>query len=323
MKMRISRRTLLAGCSAVAAFPAFASAWPTRPVTLIHGFPAGGPADTLSRILADGLSRHLGQKVVVEARPGATGTTAGGFVARAQPDGYTLMALPATYPTTAAMLQSLPYRPVDDFTFISTSAEYPLVLVAHPESGIYSIADVMKRAHSQSAPLLYGTAGVGSLMHLAMELFAIKTDIKLQHVPYQGGLAALNDLFGRRTDLVLDPPGTLIQFVRAQKLRAIAVTGERRFEALPEVPTMIESGVLGFNVIGYGGIVAPRGLPQDIASRIHEALAAALSEPEIAQKLKNIGNEPKLMSPEQFKARVAADIDQWKRVVADAKIARI
>jgi tripartite-type tricarboxylate transporter receptor subunit TctC len=319
----ISRRTVLAGCSALVAYPAFAAPWPARSVTLVHGFPAGGPADTLSRILADGLSRHLGQKVIVEAKPGATGTTAGGFVARAQPDGYTLMALPATYPTTAAMLQSLPYRPVDDFTFISTTAEYPLILVAHPDSGIHGVSDVIARARSQSAPLLYGTAGVGSLMHLGMELFALKADVKLQHVPYQGGLAALNDLLGRRTDLVLDPPGTLIQFVRAQKLRAVAVTGERRFAALPDVPTMMESGISDFAIMGYGGIVGPRGLPQDVAGRIHAALAATLAEPEIAQKLKNIGNEPKLMPAEAFKARIAADIERWKRVVVEAKIARI
>jgi tripartite-type tricarboxylate transporter receptor subunit TctC len=320
---QITRRTVLAGLSAFAAYPAFADQWPSRPIVLIHGFPAGGPADTLARIMSDGLSRNLGQPIVVEARPGATGTTAGGLAARAQPDGYTLMWLPATFPTTAAMLKSLPYRPTDDFTFISTVSEYPLVLLTHPESGIQNLDDLVKRARAQKSPLLYGTAGVGSLMHLAMELLALKTDAPLQHVPYQGGLPALTDLMGKRIDLVLDPPATAVQFVKAQKLRAIAVTGTERFDALADVPTAIEAGISGFSAIGYSGVVAPRGLPQQIVARLDDALAAALSKPETLRKLKNAGNVVRRIRAEEFKAQVAADIERWKRVVDEAHIARI
>ncbi len=319
----ISRRALLAGVSACAAMPALAKTWPDRPITLIHGFPAGGPADTVSRIIADGVSRHLGQPVVVQARPGATGTAAGGIVARAQPDGYTLMTLPATYPSTAAMLRSLPYRPVDDFSFISTISEYPLLLATYPDSGMQTVAEVISRARSRSVPLLYGTAGIGSPMHLTMELFALKTGIKLQHVPYQGGMPAATDLLAKRIDLMIDPPTTLMQFVKSQRLRGIAVTGTQRLAPLPEVPTMIESGFVELSVVAYNGLVAPHGLPEDILIKIEDALAASLSEAGIAARLRSTGNEPHLMRPEEFRARVAADIERWKDVVDKAHVARI
>lgn len=317
----LSRRAVLAGLSAFAAMPALAKDWPERSITLIHGFPPGGPADTLSRIIAEGLARHLGQPVVVEAKPGATGTTAGGLVARAQPDGYTLMYLPSTYPTTAAFLRSLPYRPIDDFSFISTTSESPLVLVTHPDSGIDTFADFIAAARSRGAPLLYGTAGVGSLMHLAMELLALKAEIKLQHVPYQGGMPALTDLLGKRIDVVIDPPTSLVEFVRSRKLRAIAITGAQRFEALPAVPTVSEAGLSGYDVMGYSGIVAPRGLPENILNKIDGAITSILSEPGIIKKFGDIGQDPKTMAPAAFRSRVAADIEQWKRVVDAAHIA--
>jgi tripartite-type tricarboxylate transporter receptor subunit TctC len=322
--IKLTRRAVVAGLGAYAAVPARAEGtWPNRPVTLMHGFPPGGPVDTLSRILAEPLSRQLGQNVVVEAKPGATGTTVGGMVARATPDGYTLMALPGTYPATAAMFNTLPYSPTEDFSFISMTAEYPLVLVTYPDSEIRTVADVISIARSRSAPLLYGTAGVGSLMHLSMELFAKKANIRLQHVPYKGGMPAVADLLGKRLDLVLEPPTVPLPFVRADKLRALAVTGASRFFSRPNVPTMIEAGFPGYVVTAYQGIVAPVGLPGAITMKINRAIAATLSEPDIIEKLKNVDNNAKPSSPEELKARVIADIAQWKSVVADAHLARI
>lgn len=321
---KLTRRAVLIGLSAFAAAPGRSEeAWPSRSISLVHGFPPGGPVDTLSRILAEALSEQLGQAVVVEPKPGATGTTAGGVVARAKPDGYTLMALPATFVATAAIFQTLPYRPIEDFTFISTTAEYPLVLVTYPDSGIGSVGDIVSMARSRNAPVLYGTAGVGSLQHLSMELFAIKANIRLQHVPYQGGTPAITDLLGKRIDLVLDPPTALVQFVEDEKLSALAVTGADRFFGLPNIPTMIEAGFPGFVVTGYQGIVAPAGLPDAITTKINSALTKVLSDPPILEKLQKIGNTPKSSSPKEFETRVAADIAQWKGVVEDAHIARI
>jgi tripartite-type tricarboxylate transporter receptor subunit TctC len=289
----------------------------------MHGFPPGGPVDTLSRLLAEKLSIQLGQPVVVEPKPGATGTMAGGLVAHTAPDGYTLMAVPATYAATAAMFRSLPYRPIDDFTFISMTAEYPLVLVTHPGSAIQTLADVVKISRPRSTPLLYGTAGVGSLQHLSMELFAKKAGIQLQHVPYKGGAPAITDLLGKRIDLVLDPPTALIELVNDNKLRALAVTGANRFFGFPNVPTVAESGFPGYAVTAYQGIAAPPKLPADIARKINGAIAAILAEPSLIENLKRVGNTPRPSSAEEYKARIAADIVQWKHVVEDAHLALI
>jgi tripartite-type tricarboxylate transporter receptor subunit TctC len=322
--IKLTRRAVVAGIGAFVTVPARSEdGWPNRPVTLMHGFPPGGPVDTLSRILSDGLSQQVGQPVIVDSKPGATGTTVGGLVARAAPDGYTLMALPATYPATAAMFNALPYNPIEDFTFISTTAEYPLVLVTYPDSETRTVADIVNAARSRSAPLLYGTAGNGSLMHLSMELFAKKANIRLQHVPYKGGMPAVTDLLGKRLDLVLDPPTVPVQFIRNDKLRALAVTGASRFFALSNVPTMIEAGFPGYVVTGYQGIVAPTGLPSAVTAKINRAITAVLSEPNIVEKLKNIGNIAKSSSPEEFKARIVADIAKWKSIVSDAHLARI
>ena len=319
-----SRRSFLAGLSAFAAIPAprgIAVAGPS--VTLIHGFPPGGPVDVLSRILAEALSGKLGQPVVIEAKPGATGTTAAGIAARAVPDGHTLMAVPATYVATAAVYQNLPYRPIEDFSFISTTAEYPFVLVSHSESALRTIADLVRIARTQAAPPQYGTAGVGSLQHLTMELLAQRAGIQLQHVPYRGGAPAIVDLLGKRIDLVLDPPTALDEFVTGGKLRALAVTGGSRFFAMPDVPTFIEAGLPGFVVVGYQGIAAPAGLPAARAQQLNRFIAEVLADPKVMAQMKKIGNVPRPSSPEQYQLRLAADIAQWRGVVDVAKIARI
>ena len=321
---KLTRRTVVAGLSAFAAMPAWAEAgWPSRPITLVHGFPPGGPVDTLARILAEPLSRQLGQTVVIEAKPGATGTTAAGLVARAKADGNTLLAMPGTFTASAALFRALPYNPTADFTFISTTAESPLVLVTYPDNEIQTLADVVRIARLREAPLQYGTAGIGSIQHLSMELFAKKANIKLQHIPYRGGLAAITDLLGKRVDLVLDPPTVPVQFIKDEKLRALAVTGAGRFFGLPEIPTMVESGFPGLVVAARQGIAAPAGLPADIVRKLNRAVATILTDPLLVEKLKKIGSIPKPSSPDEYKTRVIADIAQWKSVVEDAHIARI
>jgi tripartite-type tricarboxylate transporter receptor subunit TctC len=321
---KITRRAILAGLSACAAMPALAKdVWPERPITLVHGFPPGGPVDVLSRILAEPLGKQLGQPVIVEPKPGATGTTAGEFVAHAAPDGYTLMAVPGTFTSTAAMFRTLPYNPTEDFTFISSTAEYPLVLITHRDSEMQALADVVRVARSRATPLQYGTAGIGSIMHLSMELFAQKANIRLQHIPYKGGLPAITDLLGKRLDLVLDPPTALVQFVKDGRLIALAVTGAQRFFSLPDVPTMAEAGIPGLVVNAYQGIAAPARLPADITAKLNGAIAAVLADPAVIEKLKKIGSSPKQSSPADYKTRVVADIALWKGVVENAHLARI
>ena len=248
---------------------------------------------------------------------------AAGTVSRAAPDGYTLLAIPGTYTATSAMFRTLPYNPIEDFSFISTTAESPLVLVTYPDSDFHTLADVVRIARSRPVPLQYGTAGIGSIQHLTMELFARKANIRLQHIPYKGGLPAITDLLGKRIDLVLDPPTSLIKFVTDGKLRALAVTSAERFFGLPGLPTMSEAGYPGFVVTARQGIVAPAKLPPDIVSKLNRAIATALADQAVIEKLKAIGSIPRPSSPDDYKARIVADIALWKTVIDDAHVERI
>lgn len=321
---KVTRRAVLAGLSAFTAMPALAKGdWPERPIMLVHGFPPGGPVDVLSRILAEPLGRQLGQAVIVEAKPGAAGTTAGGLVARASPDGYTLMAVPGTFAGTAAMFRTLPYNPIEDFAFISSTAEYPLVLVTHPAGEIRTLADLVRVARARATPLQFGTAGNGSIMHLTMELLAQKANIRMQHIPYKGGMPAITDLLGKRIDLVIDPPTALVPFVKDGRLRALAVTGAQPFFSLPDVPTMVESGFPSLVVNSYQGLAAPARLPGGIVARLNRAVAAVLADAAVIEKLKAVGNSPKPSSPDAYRARLAADIALWNGVVDGAHLPRI
>src|SRR6202163_4734179 len=263
MTKKFTRRAVVGG---LAALPLIGKAraeaeWPTRTVTIIHGFPAGGPSDVIARLIADGLSRSLGQAVIVEPRPGASGTAAAAQVARAAPDGYTLSVIPSGHASAAATFANLSYRSVDDFATITLASEYPYVMATNVESGIKSVAELISTARSRPNPLLYGTPGVGSGPHLAIELFAIQTKIKVLHVPYRGSAPAVMELVGGRLDFMMDPPATMMEFIRTGKLRALAVSSAKEYFALPAAPTIAESGVPDFDVGAWQGLVAPAGLP--------------------------------------------------------------
>jgi tripartite-type tricarboxylate transporter receptor subunit TctC len=320
----MTRRAAIGGLSAFTASPLPAQpAWPGRPLTLVVGFPAGGPVDTVSRLIGESLSRRLGQPIVVENKPGATGTIAAAQAAHAAADGYTLTMLPGTFAASAAMFRKLPYHPLNDFTWISTVAEFPYLLVTHAAHPCGSMADLVRTARSASNPLQFGTSGVGSVQHLSGELLAGIANIRLQHVPYRGGAPAITDLLGKRIDFVIDQPTALMEFVRDGRLRALAVTSANRFFALPDIATVSEAGFPNYNVASWQALAAPAGLASAILERLSLELAGVLAEPQLTEKLRALGNEPMASSGDAIKARVAKDIDIWSKVVADANIERI
>jgi len=321
----LTRRTVLAGIpSLVALRPDRAmAAWPERSITLMHGLAPGGGVDVTARILAEGLSRRLGRPVVVESRPGAATTLASAHIARATPDGYTLGFVPISHSVTGATYKQLPYHPINDFTFVGQATEYPFVLVTHPEHEIKSIPDLIRAARARSVPLLCGTVGQGSMQHLLAAYLAQLAKVEIQAIPFRGGAPAMTELLAKRIDLFIDPPGTLLENIKAGQLRAIAVTSETRFAGLPDVPTVAEAGFAGFSVMSWVGVAGPAKLPQEIVERLNSEIRAHLTEPEVAQRIRALGSEPAPGSPSDFRKMVSSDLKRWSTVVAEAKIERI
>ena len=283
---RVTRRAILAGIAATVAMPRRSyAAWPDRPISLVHGFAPGGGVDTTTRIVAEGLSRRLGQPVIVESKPGASSTLAAAQLARATPDGHALGVFSGAYGTAAAMYVKLPFRLVDDFSMISQIVEFPFVLATHSDHSARSISDLVGAARAASTPLLYGTPGVGSVPHLLVEQLAQQAKIQFQHVPYRGGAQALTELLGRRIDFMVDPAIVLLEHVRSGKVRILAVTTATRSSELPDIPTVAEAGFPGFDVSGWMGLVAPAGLPGAIATRLNSELTGLLGEPAVSRAL--------------------------------------
>ena len=320
----LTRRAVAGGLAALTVGNARAEVeWPSRTITIIHGFAAGGPSDIVARIIADGLSKALGQSVIVEPRPGASGTSAAAQIARAAPDGYTLGVIPSGHATAAATFAKLPYRSIDDFTMITLASEYPYIMAVNSENAIKSVAELISAGSAPSKPLLYGTPGVGSGPQLAIELFALQTKIKVQHIPFKGSEPAATELVAGRLDFMMDPPASLIGFIRNGKLRALATSGAKRYFALPDVPTVAESGLPGFDVTAWQGLIAPATLPDPIVRRLNTETVRILKEPATIERLHTFGNEPAPCSPEEFKKRLAADIAKWTALADEIHFERI
>lgn len=312
----LTRRALTGGLVGLAVTTARAAAeWPARTVTIIHGFPPGGPSDVVARMIADGLSKALGQSVIVESRPGASGTTAAAQVARAAPDGYTLMVIPSGHPTVAATFAKLPFRAIADFTMITLASTYPYVMSVPSATGISSVAELVNLGRTRATPLVYGTPGTGSGPHLAIELLALQTKMKVQHIPFRGSAPAVTELIAGRLDFMMDPPATMMQFIRDGRLRALAVSSADHYFALPATPTLAEAGIAGFDITGWQGLIAPAGLPEPIVSRLNSEVGRILKEPATVERLHAFGNEPRPSSPEEFRQRIESDIAKWAAVV--------
>jgi len=319
--IHLNRRAALAGLTGFVAAPALA-AFPERPITITHGLAPGGGLDTTARVLAEHLTRRLGQQVLVEPMPGAATLVAARHISRSAPDGYTICLSSASYPTAAALRRSLDFRPVDDFSTISLVTQYPYVIATYREHPVSSLQGLISAARSASQPLLYGTPGTGSSAHLLMALLAGQANIKLQHVPFRGGAQALTELLAKRIDLMIDPPLLFSEHFANGTLRAVAVTSKERSSVLPDTPAISEAGFADFDVRGWMGLVGPGGLPDDIVRRFNSEVAAILADPAVIERFRALGSQARASTPDELRTRIAEEIAKWTAVITEAGIER-
>jgi tripartite-type tricarboxylate transporter receptor subunit TctC len=298
----------------------WAQAWPSRAVRLIVPFPAGGPADALGRVLADQLNKMWGQPVIVENRGGAGGNLGAEVVARAAPDGYTLLLNASSHVINASLYDKLPYDPIKDFTPVSEIASYMLVLVVHPSVPANSLKEFIAFAKAKSDGLSVANAGLGTPTHLAAVLFAQAADVNLIHVPYRGAAPASTDLIAGQVPAMFNNPVNAVPQVKANTLRALAVTGSRRLALLPDLPTVAESGYPGFETRTWYGVFGPAGLPADIVRKLHADMEKVLRMPEIANSLVAQGWDITVSPPDQFAVVLQSEYDRWSAVVKRAGI---
>ena len=311
--MRLPSFLILAMTSILAC----AQSYPTKPVRVVVPFSPGGVADSSARVLADRLSARLGQAIVVENRPGASGNLGTASVAAAAPDGYTLLlGFDGTMVINPHVYSSLPWNTLRDFAPVTKLGDATLILVAHPSVPAKDLKELLKLKEKFS----YGTAGTGSTPHLAGELLAQRTGIALTHVPYKGGGQAMGDVVGGQIPLVFTAVATAQQFVKSGRLKGLGVPAARRSGSLPEVPTFIESGLEGFVVDSWTGILAPAKTPGEILARLQKEIAAVLGEPDIRSRYATLGIEPVGNTPAQFAEQIRADLARWEKVVRQANI---
>jgi tripartite-type tricarboxylate transporter receptor subunit TctC len=298
-----------------------ARGYPSRPIRLIVPFPPGGSTDILARALGEKLSQGLAQPVVIDNRPGAGGSIGAEAVARAAPDGYTLMmGHLGTLAVNPAIYKNLPYDPVKSFAPVSLMAIVPSVLVVNPALPVASAAELVAYAKAHPGKLAYGSAGNGSTSHLTTEYFKLITGTDILHVPYKGVGPMLTDLVSGQLSMGLNGAPAVMAHVNAGRLRALAVTSLTRLEALPQVPTLDEAGVRGFDASGWYGVVAPAGTPQAIVARLNAEVGRAMQTPELRARLDSEGALPAPGTPEEFAAFIRAEIARWDAVLKRAGI---
>jgi len=299
-----------------------AQEYPAKPVRVVVPYAAGGNADILGRTLAQKLGDALKQPFVVENRAGANGGIGTDFVAKAAPDGYTLL-VTASGPLTVnpILYKSVPYDPVKDFAPISECAVYQYVLVTLASSPWKSIGDIVAAARARPGAVSYGSTGVGGGNHLSGELFALATGTQLTHVPYKGSAPALSDLLGGQLSIMFDTVITSVPQIRAGKLRAFAVSSSRRASSLPEVPTMQEAGIKGFDISQWQGFLAPAGTPKAIVERLNADTLKAMHAPDVHERITvQGGSEIVTGTPEEFAALIRSDLQAYAKLIRDARI---
>lgn len=317
----IARRTTLGLLAAPLILRPASANWPDKPIRMLHGFGPGGTADILARLLATPIGDALGQPVIVESRPGAGGNIASAQLARAPADGNTLALLTGGHAVSAAFAQGLTFDPVNDFDFVAMVARYAFVVVVRGDSPVRDLRGLLERARAEPGRVTFGSAGVGSTHHLVGEMLNATAGVQMQHVPYRGDAAGTTALLaGEITAMVTTSVGVLQQ-VRSGTVRALAVSSARRSALLPDVPTVAEAALPGFEAPTWAGIAAPRGLAAPVAERLHAVVAQVISEPGLRRRLDELlDGEVDAGQPGAMRAFVAAEIARWRRVIEQQNI---
>lgn len=303
----------------IAGTPAQAQSYPGKSIRFIVGFPPGGTNDIVARLVAPKLSEGLGQQVVVENRGGANTAIASELGARAAPDGHTLLMNAPGHATNPALIK-LAFDPIRDFTFITQIAESQNLLVVHPSLPARTVKELIALSKKRPGEVNYGSSGIGTTVHLSAELFQFMTGIKWVHIPYKGGGPGLVALLAGEVSLYFGNVPTVVRQARAGKLRAIAVTGPKRSTAAPEIPTVAESGIPGFEVTSWYGMSAPAKTPRPVVERLHSEVVRALNAPDVRERLIGLGAAPVGSTPEQYAIFIQNEITKWGKVIKAAGI---
>jgi len=318
------RQALLLGSAAVALpalspLAAFAQNWPSRPVRLVVPFPVGGLIDNMARLISPILAQELGQPVVVENRAGSGGNVGAAEVTRATPDGYTLLMASPPLTISPALYKTLPYKP-EQIVPVGLLGRVPNVLLVNPKSGINSVADIVARAKASPGTMNYASNGNGTSLHLSAELFKNSTGTFITHIPYRGAAAAVTGLMAGEVDMMFENLPSVLGQIQGNAVKALAVTTTTRSKALPDVPTLAELGVAGFDVSAWYGVAAPAGTPAAVIARMEQALQKVLAVPEVANAMAGRGATVGFLDARAMGEFMAADAAKWKRVADFAKI---
>ena len=316
------RKFIVAAAVLLAAWSGAASAqnYPTRLIKIMQGFPPGGNVDIIARILAQEMEKGLGQSIVVEAKPGLAGAMAAEAIARMAPDGYSLLMLPSAHPAYGALSKNVRYKVVDDFTWISVASFYPFLICVRKDSRFQTLKQLIDEARANPGALKYGSAGTGSILHTTVELMGNDTQTKFLHIPYRGEAPALTGMLTGDIDFIAATTGPITPRIKSGEFRALAVTGKTRWREFPDVPTVDEAAIAGFEVISWTGLAGPANLPKPIVDRLNAELRRVLAVPDVKNKLEAMGGDPRATTPEEMKALVARQYEVWKRLATEANL---
>ncbi|MFN0298907.1 MAG: Bug family tripartite tricarboxylate transporter substrate binding protein [Burkholderiales bacterium] len=299
-----------------------AQSFPNRPIRIVQGSAAGGNADTAARLLGQGMQKSLGQAIIVETRLGGAGRIAADAVARAAPDGHTLLLITGGHVTTGAASKSLPYDTVDSFAWISMASEFPFMLVVRADSPFQTLASVIAEARAKPQTVTFGSSGTGATLHLVGELVGRMANVELVHVPYKGESQAMIAILAGDIRFAVATPTTAVGQVNGGKVKALAVSSATRWPGMPDVPTIAEAGVPGYDVRSWLGLATTGGTPRPIVDRLHEAMMVALKDPEVTSRLEAMGGTVRSSTPDETRQRVVSELARWNKVITEANIPR-